>query len=247
VGDNSRAAGAAAVTVVLWASAFVSIRSAGGHFSPGALALGRLLVASLALGVMWLASGDGWPPRAAWPGILGSGVLWFGLYMITLNWGEREVDAGTAAMVVTIGPILIALLGGWLLREGFPRRLGAGMAVSLAGAIVVGVAESGGGRTSIIGVVLCAAAAVCYAAGVVFQKPALGHASAVQVTTFGCFAGATTKLLATSDLCRYLRLGVAGSCPSFCLHLLTVTTHAMASPINVNMPAGAPVAQSAGD
>ena len=49
MGDNSRAAGAAAVTVVLWASAFVSIRSAGGHFSPGALALGRLLVASLAL------------------------------------------------------------------------------------------------------------------------------------------------------------------------------------------------------
>ena len=187
--DNSRAAGAAAVTVVLWASAFVAIRSAGGHFSPGALALGRLLVASLALGVMWLASGDGWPPRAAWPGILGSGVLWFGLYMITLNWGEREVDAGTAAMVVTIGPILIALLGGWLLREGFPRRLGAGMAVSLAGAVVVGVSESGGGRTSVIGVVLCVVAAVCYAAGVVFQKPALGHASVVQVTTFGCFAG----------------------------------------------------------
>jgi len=181
VGDNSRAAGAAAVTVVLWASAFVSIRSAGGHFSPGALALGRLLVASLALGVMWLVSGDGWPPRAAWPGILGSGVLWFGLYMITLNWGEREVDAGTAAMVVTVGPILIALLGGWLLREGFPRRLGAGMAVSLAGAIVVGIAESassgsGGGRTSVIGVMLCVAAAVCYAAGVVFQKPALGRA-----------------------------------------------------------------------
>ena len=187
--DNSRAAAAAAVTVVLWASAFVAIRSAGGHFSPGALALGRLLVASVALGVMWLLSGDGWPPRAAWPGICGSGVLWFGLYMITLNWGEREVDAGTAAMVVTIGPILIALLAGWLLHEGFPRRLGAGMAVSLAGAIVVGISESSGGRTSVIGVVLCVVAAVCYAAGVVFQKPALGHASAVQVTTFGCFTG----------------------------------------------------------
>lgn len=59
MGENSRAAGAAAVTVVLWASAFVWIRSAGDHFSPGAIALGRLLVASLALGVMWLASGDG--------------------------------------------------------------------------------------------------------------------------------------------------------------------------------------------
>jgi drug/metabolite transporter (DMT)-like permease len=194
VSDNSRAAAAAAVTVVLWASAFVAIRSAGGYFGPGALAFGRLLVASLALGVMWLISGDGWPPRAAWPGILGSGVLWFGLYMITLNGGEREVDAGTAAMVVTIGPILIALLGGWLLHEGFPRRLGAGMAVSLAGAIVVGISEAGGGRTSVVGVVLCVVAAVCYAAGVVFQKPALGYASPVQVTTFGCFAGTVACL-----------------------------------------------------
>ncbi|MBL0803964.1 EamA family transporter, partial [Streptomyces albidoflavus] len=34
---------AASVTVVLWASAFVSIRSAGEAYSPGALALGRLL------------------------------------------------------------------------------------------------------------------------------------------------------------------------------------------------------------
>ena len=59
----------------------------------------------------------------------------------------------------------IAGSGGGLLREGFPRRLGAGMAVSLAGAIVVGIAESGGGRTPVIGVVLCVAAAVCYAAG----------------------------------------------------------------------------------
>src|SRR5689334_9096086 len=67
---------------------------------------------------MWRISGDGWPPRAAWPGILGSGVLWFGLYMITLNWGEREVDAGTAALVVTIGPILIALLGGLAATRG---------------------------------------------------------------------------------------------------------------------------------
>ncbi len=190
---------AAAVTVVLWASAFVAIRSAGAHLTPGALALGRLLTASLALGAVWLISGDGWPPRAAWPGILGSGVLWFGLYMITLNWGERQVDAGTAAMLVNVGPILIVLLGGWLLREGFPRRLGAGMAVSLAGVVVVGISESGGGqsgggRSPVTGIVLCVFAAVCYAAGVVCQKPALRHASAIQVTTFGCFTGTVACL-----------------------------------------------------
>lgn len=133
------------MTVVLCASAFVAIRSAGEHFAPGALALGRMVVASLALGVVWRLNGGGWPARAAWPGILGSGLLWFGLYMVTLNWGERDVDAGTAAMLINIGPILLALLGGWLLREGFPRRLAAGMAVSFGGVLVVGISESDGG------------------------------------------------------------------------------------------------------
>src|SRR6059058_4988923 len=37
---------AALLTVTLWASALVGIRSAGHHLSPGALALGRLLVGS---------------------------------------------------------------------------------------------------------------------------------------------------------------------------------------------------------
>ena len=193
VSDNSRAVGAAAVTVVLWASAFVSIRSAGVYLAPGALAFGRLIVASLALGVVWLLRDRRWPARAAWPGILGSGLLWFGLYMVTLNWGERNVDAGTAAMLVNIGPVLIALLGGWLLREGFPCRLAAGMAVSSGGAVVVGISESGG-RASVAGVALCLAAAVCYAAGVVLQKPSLRHASAIQVTTFGCLAGTVACL-----------------------------------------------------
>jgi len=146
------------------------------------------------LGAVWLARGGGWPPRAAWPGIACTGVLWFGVYMVALNWGEQHVDAGTAAMVVNIGPVLIAVLGGWLLREGFPRRLLAGMAVSFAGAVVVGLSESGGGRASLLGVGMCLLAAVSYATAVVAQKPALRHASALQVTTFGCFIGTLATL-----------------------------------------------------
>ncbi|MGW4476483.1 DMT family transporter [Nonomuraea sp. NPDC004354] len=191
---ENKALVAAGVTVLLWASAFVSIRSAGAEYSPGALALGRLLAGSAVLAVIWLARGGGVPPRAAWPGILGSGLLWFGLYMVALNWGEQLVDAGTAAMVVNIGPIVVALLGGWLLKEGFPRALLAGLAVSFVGAAIVGVSMSDGGRSSLGGVLLCLLAAVSYGIGVVFQKPALRHASALQVTTFGCFVGAAACL-----------------------------------------------------
>ncbi|MFE9388069.1 DMT family transporter [Streptomyces sp. NPDC006784] len=184
-----RALVAAAVTVVLWASSFVSIRSTGEHFTPGALALGRLGAASLVLCAVLLVRREGIPPRAAWPGILISGLLWFGGYMVVLNWGERLVDAGTAAMLVNIGPILMALLGGWLLKEGFPARLLAGMAVSFAGAVVVGLSVSDGGGSSPLGVVLCVLAAVAYAVGVVSQKPALRHASPLQVTAFSCLIG----------------------------------------------------------
>ena len=191
---DRRALAAASVTVVLWASAFVAIRSGGRYFDPGALALGRLLAGSLVLGAVWLARGEGWPPRAAWPGIVCTGVLWFGVYMVALNWGEQHVDAGTAAMIVNIGPVLIALLGGWLLHEGFPRRLLAGLAVSFAGAVVVGLSESGGGRASLLGVAMCLLAAVAYATAVVSQKPALRHASALQVTTFGCLVGTVAAL-----------------------------------------------------
>ncbi|GAA5015966.1 hypothetical protein GCM10025734_65280 [Kitasatospora paranensis] len=122
VARDGRALAAAGTTVLLWASAFVAIRDAGSHFGPGALALGRLLVGSVALLALLLRRGEGLPPRAAWPGIAASGVLWFGVYLVALNWGEQKVDAGTAAMVVNIGPLLIALLGGLVLREGFPGR-----------------------------------------------------------------------------------------------------------------------------
>ncbi|MFF4834298.1 DMT family transporter [Streptomyces sp. NPDC001315] len=196
------AAGAATVTVVLWASAFVSIRSAGAAYSPGALALGRLLAGSVVLGAIWAVRREGRPPRAAWRGIAVSGVLWFGFYMVVLNWGEQQVDAGTAALVVNIGPLLIALLGARLLGDAMPPRLLAGMAVSFAGAVTVGLSMSGGGGSSLLGVVLCLLAAVGYAGGVVAQKPALARASALQVTTFGCLVGTVLCLPFAGQLVR---------------------------------------------
>lgn len=204
---DRRALAAAGVTVLLWASAFVSIRSAGEHYDPGALALGRLLAGSAVLLLIVLVRREALPPRAAWPGILGSGVLWFGMYMVALNWGEQQVDAGTAALVVNVGPIVIALLGGWLLKEGFPPRLLGGMAVSFAGAVVVGFAMSGEGRASVLGVLLCLLAALAYGGGVVLQKPALRHASALQVTTWGCVVGTVVCLPFSGQL--FGQLGAA--------------------------------------
>ncbi|MBB5159603.1 DMT family transporter [Saccharopolyspora phatthalungensis] len=208
---GTKAAVAVVITMLLWASAFVGIRYAGAYFTPGALALGRLLTGAAGLGVIMVIRGEGLPPRAAWPGIIGVGVFWFGLYTVALNWGEKHADAGTAALIVGMGPILLALLSGWVLKEGFPRQLLTGLAVAFAGAAVVGL-STGNGATTILGVVLCLVAAIGYAIGVVTQKIALlKHASALQVTTFGCTVGAVACLPFAGQLADDLAIAPLGS------------------------------------
>ncbi|MFJ7591720.1 DMT family transporter [Streptomyces sp. NPDC097617] len=234
--------GAVTFTVFAWASAFVSIRSAGAAYSPGALALGRLLAASLVLVILVLVRRQGLPPREAWRGILVSGVVWFCGYTIALNWGERLVDAGTASLLVNTGPILMALLAARLLGEALPPRLLLGMAVSFAGAVVVGLSMSSGegGSTSVLGVVLCLLAAVAYATGVIAQKPALSYGAPLQVTAYACLTGTvaclpfTAQLLAeipkapVSATLNMLYLGVVPTALAF-----TTWTYALA-----RMPAG---------
>jgi len=174
------------VTVILWGSAFVGIRAAGESLSPGAIALGRLLVSSAALGTVALARREPIPPRRAWLPIAVFGVLFLGVYSVTLNAAERRVDAGTAAMVINTGPILIALLAGVFLREGFPRGLFAGCAVAFGGCVLVGLATASSGARGGLGVALCLLAALAYASAVVVQKAALTRASPFQVTWRGC-------------------------------------------------------------
>lgn len=182
---------AVAVTVVAWASAFVVIRGVSGSFDPGPLALGRLLLGALALGGLLVARGT-WsvPTRRDWGLVLVCGSAWFAVYNVALNAAERRVDAGTAAMLVNVGPVLIALLAGAVLGEGFPRWLLAGAGVALGGAVLIGVATTGSARADVTGVALCLLAAVTYAVGVLAQKLALRRLPALQVTWTACTVGA---------------------------------------------------------
>jgi drug/metabolite transporter (DMT)-like permease len=188
---------AALTTVVLWASAFVGIRSAGRSLSPGPLTLGRLLVGAAALGVLAFARRERLPSRsdlgAVWAGLLACGLLWFGAYSVALNAAERRVDAGTAAMLVNVGPIVIAVLAGLFLGEGFPRMLLFGLAIAFAGVLVIGVATSSSQATT-AGVVLCLVAAVSYATAVVAQKPVLRRLSPLQTILLSCLIGAAVCL-----------------------------------------------------
>jgi drug/metabolite transporter (DMT)-like permease len=195
---------AALVTIVAWASAFVAIRHVGHEVSPGPLTLGRLLVGSAVLGLMMLARRRPLPERRHWPRLVTCGVLWFGLYNVALNAAERRIDAGTASMLVNVGPVFIAVLAGVLLGEGFPQRLLVGTAVSLAGVVVIGLATSGGANADLAGVLLCLLAAAAYAVAMVAQKPLLTDLPGLQVTWLACTIGAVVCLPFAPGLVREL-------------------------------------------
>lgn len=205
--EATPALAAALVTVLLWASAFVGIRSAGKTLSPSALTLGRLLVGAIVLFLIAAVRGELAPRRcdlrAAAPALVLCGVLWFAVYSIALNAGERRVDAGTAAMLIGVGPIVVALLAGLFLREGFPRALLAGCAVAFGGVVVIGIATSNGGASN-AGVVLCVIAACSYAVAVILQKSVIGRLTALQTTLFCCVIGALVCLPFAGQLVREL-------------------------------------------
>src|SRR5262249_59430000 len=96
--------------------------------------------------------------------IVGYGVLWFGVYALCVNAAERYLDAGTAALLINVGPILIAVFAGLFLGEGLPRTLMIGLAIAFTGVTVIAVATSNG-RHDLAGALFALAAAVLYAAG----------------------------------------------------------------------------------
>jgi drug/metabolite transporter (DMT)-like permease len=182
------------VTVILWGSAFVGIRAAGHTLSPGSIALGRLVVSSVILTAVALVRREPLPHRRDLLAIAVYGVLWLAGYSVALNAAERLIDAGTAAMLINTGPILIVVLAGIFLHEGFPRGLFAGCAVAFVGSVMIGVATTQSGTYASLGILLCVIAVLAYSFAVVVQKPVLARVSPFQVTWLGCVAATVVCL-----------------------------------------------------
>ena len=202
---------AISVCVLAWASAFVVIRGVGPYFSGGALALARLLVGAVLLRLALIGCAWTRPTAREWTLVLAYGVSWFGAYNVALNIAEHTLDAGTAAMIVNIGPIFIALGAGMFLGEKIPAWLAIGSVVAFAGVVLISLGAGALRLGNGVGVLLALSAALTYTAGVLCQKVALRRLPAAQVTWLGCMAGAAVCLPFLGELVRDLRAAPPGA------------------------------------
>jgi len=176
------------VTVLMWASAFPAIRIALASFDPGALAFLRFALASGALGVYWVVSRPALPRGWELLRVSLAGGLGISLYNIALNEGETLINAGTASLLMSVGPVFAAILGVVLSGERLSRRGTAGVALSFVGVELI--ALFGSGRFVFNhGALLVLLAALCQALQFVIQKALLKRYSALAVTSCVIWAG----------------------------------------------------------
>lgn len=195
---------AIAFTVVCWASAFVGIRSAVKHVSPGSLALVRYVVASIVLAVLLAATRQRLPKRADLPRLMAVGLAGITAYNLLLNYGSKFIQAGSASFLVNTAPLFTAIFAVIMLKERVTAIAYAGIVLGFTGATLIFLGE--GQEVAIEpAALLILLAAVVFALFFIIQKPLLGRYTPLQVVAVAVWIGTVFMIPAALDVVGEVR------------------------------------------
>jgi drug/metabolite transporter (DMT)-like permease len=176
------------VAMLTWSSAYAAISYALSAFTPGEVALARLAL-GLVCFLAWLRLRNlPLPPLSAWPPLLALGVMGLTLYHLCLNNAETGIASGTAAIILALSPAVTGVASALWLGERLSPRAIAGLAVALAGVVLV-VLTSGQNLSFQPKAALVLVSVVATSLYFVGQKPFLGRYSAEAVTTVTFIGG----------------------------------------------------------
>ncbi len=128
-----------AAAALFWSGNWIAGRALAGLVPPVALTFWRWVIA-LAL-IAPIVGPRLWRQRALlareWKPIALLGLLGGGVHNVLQYWGLEYTGATNGAILNSLTPIFIILMGALLLREPFPRMAAAGATVSLVGALAI--------------------------------------------------------------------------------------------------------------
>jgi drug/metabolite transporter (DMT)-like permease len=146
---------------LIWGASFLFIAEALRAVGPNGVAFGRIVVGFATLALVPAARRA--VPRDAWPAIALLGVLWLALPLTLFPFAEQRVSSALTGMLNGANPLFTAVVAAGLARRAPARGIVAGLAVGLAGAVLMALPTFGEGRSSLGGVVMILAALVSYA------------------------------------------------------------------------------------
>ncbi|MGM7428952.1 DMT family transporter [Bacillus pacificus] len=130
-----------AFTILIWGSAFPAIRMGLESYTPEHLTLLRLLIASFILLLFSFKYKLRLPDLKDIPAIFIFGALGFTFYHIALNYGEKTVNAGSASLIVSVTPIVTAILASIFLNEKMKLNGWIGGVISFIGIALISFSQ----------------------------------------------------------------------------------------------------------
>jgi drug/metabolite transporter (DMT)-like permease len=165
------ALGAPALFVFLWSTGFISAKLGLPHIEPMTFLTLRFAVVALGFLVLALWLGLRWPRPMAVLHQLVVGLLLHAVYLggvfVAIDQG---VEAGAAALIVGLQPLLVASVAAPLLRETVGWRQWLGLGLGILGVALVVAEKLEGGMGTVTGVVFATAALFGITLGTLYQK-----------------------------------------------------------------------------
>ncbi len=130
-----------AFMILIWGTAFPAIRMGLESYTPEHLTLLRLLIASFILLLFSFIYKLRLPDLKDIPAIFMFGALGFTFYHIALNYGEKTVNAGSASLIVSVTPIVTAILASIFLNEKMKLNGWIGGVISFIGIALISFSQ----------------------------------------------------------------------------------------------------------
>ena len=195
---------AVAAAVIFGASAYAAIGAGLASYSPGPLALLRMLFASVVLALYAIPGRLRLPEARDVPVALLAGLFAFALYNVALNYGQISASAGAASLIIASIPIFTALLAAAFLGERLDGRGWAGIVVGFVGVALITLGEGGGFGVD-AGALYVLLAAISGSIYFAFQKPYVEKYGSLTFTAYAIWAGTLLLLPFLASLAREVR------------------------------------------
>lgn len=199
---KTRAIAALLLTMVLWGSSAVFMRTLALSLTPeNSLALRYVLLSVINIGgLLWLGT---WRiPKADWPRFLIAGIAGMAGYNWFVNAGFELVPAGIGTLVTMIEPLMIAILASMLLGEKLTRYVFIGVALSIMGAVVLFWPDITSTAPSVVplrGVIYLLICCVGWAIYTIAAKPLLDRYDSFTVTAMTMLIAAPIMIGAANE------------------------------------------------
>jgi len=145
---------------LIWGASFLFIAEGMRAIGPGGVTFVRILIGFFTL--LLFPSARKPVLDSDWPGILLVGVLWMAFPLSMFPFAERHVSSALTGMLNGANPLFTALVAAGMARRLPPRRVLKGIAVGMAGAVLIALPTIREGHSTVLGVGMILAALVSY-------------------------------------------------------------------------------------